>query len=683
MLQPDLSEARRLLGGGMKLVRLKPESKAPEGLEWNRHPVKEIDPDATGYGLLLAGNKLCSIDPDRVDLARIGMKGLGFDLDALMAAGVRTVSTRPGSGGRSTFAAEGDLSWLTFSSSTGTVLELRADSPNLQDCVPGLVYRDKAGRLCTQQYANGRKLDEAPPLPDGLYEWWSRCSTDLDFYREQQGKFFAAIGELPNQAVSGKGGKLAYQAPGLRSAFNARHSAEDYLDRHGYTWHAELQRWAAPAATGEPGIAPIPGREGLWCSHHASDPLQGTFDAWTAYVVLEHQGDLKAARAAAELELGLTAPDQELPPVELYEGEGGNFHDAVKIETDEPLFVDADTLRGGKYQTPEPIIENVLVPGATLVHGPAKKGKSWLLLQMATTIEQGRTFLGWPSHRRDVLYIGCEDNEARLKARLEKIGAYGSTRFMTRTALEQFSAALRQHIGDLTITAPYVIEALYRRAGRPSVMIIDTQQVFEHITGIQHGKPGDAVTTRDYQATSSYDGIANKLRIAIVLVGHWGKIKSIEDAVHNPHECLNTTKARLAGVTTSITLGPLPNQHAGESTREMQLSIRSRDLPGGDRFLWVSQDEHSCRFECLGPVKDILLTQVQEQLFEALLEVRKTQGADHWCTAAELADELAVSAQAVKQMVGRVRQAAKAKGRAASYKGYTLESKPKKGYRLG
>jgi hypothetical protein len=43
--------------------------------------------------------------------------------------------------------------------------------------------------------------------------------------------------------------------------------------------------------------------------------------------------------------------------------------------------------------------------------------------------------------------------------------------------------------------------------------------------------------------------------------------------------------------------------------------------------------------------------------------------------------EVDVTVQAVKQMLGRVRRAAKARGRAPTYSGYTLESKPKQGYR--
>jgi len=302
--KPDLNEARRLLDAGFRLVKLDPMTKRPVGLEWNKscNYVKHIDPEATGYGYPLVANKACSIDPDNWELACIGMAALGFDLKSIMMHGVRTLSTRAKSGGRSVFAEEPDLGWLRFSSSNkniGTVIEFRAGSNNLQDAVPGLVYYDKVGNECTQMYASEKRLDDLPGLPDDLLIWWQRCSTDREFYRKQQAKFFAAISMPGNLAISApKGdGSLAFDASGYRGPYNRETTVESILERHGYTWHSMQQRWAPPTATGAPGVRPIPGKDGqLWRSDHASDPLSGTFDAWSAHVTLDHDGDLEAAK---------------------------------------------------------------------------------------------------------------------------------------------------------------------------------------------------------------------------------------------------------------------------------------------------------------------------------------------------------------------------------------------------
>jgi hypothetical protein len=290
------AEAQRLLSKGMKLCPLHPMSKKPMGDEWQLNPVTRIEPGG-GYGLPLAVNGLCSIDPDNVEPARAGMRRCGFDLDEVMNAGVRTTSTRPGSGGRSTFRAPAGPRWIKFSTkANGTILELRANSTNLQDCLPGTVYLTSGGAgPFEQQYANGRRLDDAPELPPHLLAWWLRLSEDVDYLREQQKLF---CGDDAQVAVSSGDGNLAFASP-LRVEYNAAHDVPTILSRHKYTSHTR-GRWAPPTATGEPGIRAIPGRTGLWQSDHASDPLHGTFDAWTAYVVLDHDGDVQAAEAAWE-----------------------------------------------------------------------------------------------------------------------------------------------------------------------------------------------------------------------------------------------------------------------------------------------------------------------------------------------------------------------------------------------
>lgn len=311
---PDLTEARRLFDLGIYLVELKPFSKQPEGEGWNKPDarVKFINPNATGYGMPLAANNRCSVDPDNWPLAVKGMAALGFDLPAIMESGVRTSSTRTRSGGRSGFSAEPDLAWLTFGSrETGTIIEFRADSANLQDVIPGLVYHTKDGEVCTHTYSNEHRLDAPPSLPDDLLTWWQRCSIDIDFLRDQQRIFMDAIGTIPIQSISTgrKGDKLAYSAPVHRTSFNEAHKGQELLEKHGYCFDKKTGRWYPPTATGAPSVREIPGKDGLWQSDHASDPLRGTFDAWTAYVVLEHDGDVEAAKKSFDIECGLDQID--------------------------------------------------------------------------------------------------------------------------------------------------------------------------------------------------------------------------------------------------------------------------------------------------------------------------------------------------------------------------------------
>lgn len=423
-MKADLKEARRLLDLGYHLVKLKPETKQPEGDEWNapRRKATSIDPNATGYGLPLAFNKMVSIDPDNWLLAVKGMRALGLDLEKIMAAGVRTISTRPGSGGRSTFAEEPDLSWLKFASrdpKIGTVLELRASSENLQDVVPGLIYRDKTGAVRSQQYANGKRLDDLPPLPDDLMDWWQRCSVDIEFLREQQAIFMEAIGATPNLANStGKGGKitLAYSSPKHRQWFNRTYTVDSLLDAYGYEWHAKLNRWSCPTASGAPGIREIPGRPGLWHSDHASDPLSGTFDAWIAFVVLEHGGNLLAAQDACD----------ELQATATYSEEVPQIQEQAKPEQPSPIhplarYVDYST------EIVEPVvflIDDVIEAGFSLIAGSAGAGKTTQMIPLfARCTHLVKDDPARPVIRRRVIYIAEDTRQAvRVVTSMRKSG---------------------------------------------------------------------------------------------------------------------------------------------------------------------------------------------------------------------------------------------------------------------
>lgn len=293
-------EARRLLEAGFKLCVLHPLKKQPVGNDWNHrlldHPSQVFD-SAGGFGMPLAANRLCSVDFDNAPVAETGLLMCGFDAAAVRAAGVPTSSTRPGSGGRVTFRvpAGSRLRWLRFTNPTdGTILELRANSPNLQDCLPGTTYLSADGSgPWVQDYSGPFGMDMADDLPADLLAWWQRMSDDIDFLHEQQ----VLIAGPSAQLDVSSGNTLAFPSV-HRMDFNRSHSVEDLLREHNYS--ENFGRFAPHTASGSHGVRPIPGREDLWQSDHASDPLFGTFDAWTAFVVLVHGQDVAAAEAEAE-----------------------------------------------------------------------------------------------------------------------------------------------------------------------------------------------------------------------------------------------------------------------------------------------------------------------------------------------------------------------------------------------
>lgn len=413
----DLTPARQLHAAGFKLCALHPNSKRPVGLAWNNpaNCVSTFDESLTGYGFPLNINGRCSIDPDEVTMAKVTIAAWGFDLDEIMAAGVRTNSTRPGSGGRSQFTTVDGLGWVTFRTKVDgknvTVLELRASSDNLQDVIPGLLYADITGAIRTQAYANGKTFLDAPPPPADFTSFWKRMSSDMAFRAQMEDKADAALREagyivdLIRDLSDTGAGNLPFGDVDkrLRAKFNAATDVEAILLKHGYTCPRK-QRWSSPNSTGEPGIRLIKGHDTLWQSSHGSDPLRGTFDAAAASIVLDFAYDEDAFEAyvrasaakldfAEELGAGNSGPTVEEVAAAVAEVE------AVSADVDprwnfKPLDM-AKVMR----DDPKPIkwLFHQRVPGnrGALLTGLGGTSKTQMLYQMAIAAILGTCPWGW------------------------------------------------------------------------------------------------------------------------------------------------------------------------------------------------------------------------------------------------------------------------------------------------
>ena len=71
------------------------------------------------------------------------------------------------------------------------------------------------------------------------------------------------------------------------------------------------------------------------------------------------------------------------------------------------------------FKEPTWIIPNVLPAGNFLLAARPKMRKTFLALQLALSVCGGRKFLDWKCVQGDVLFLGLEDNERRLKSRIK------------------------------------------------------------------------------------------------------------------------------------------------------------------------------------------------------------------------------------------------------------------------
>lgn len=71
------------------------------------------------------------------------------------------------------------------------------------------------------------------------------------------------------------------------------------------------------------------------------------------------------------------------------------------------------------FKEPIWVIPNVLPTGTILLAARPKMRKTFLALQLALAVCGGRKFLDWRCNQGDVLFLGLEDNERRLKSRIK------------------------------------------------------------------------------------------------------------------------------------------------------------------------------------------------------------------------------------------------------------------------
>lgn len=401
---PDLSSAKALFDAGLKIVPLIKNSKAPAGKNWNKKFTTQFDSTLTGYGLPLKANHRASIDPDHEEYSRIGLKALGFDLDQVMAAGVGTLSTRPNSGGRSMFADAKNLRWIKFAGKTETgdslvALELRANSANLQDVIPGLVYLDKAGNLQRQSYANGKTYIDAPELPSAFNIWWEKLSTDTEFYRAQSNIFWTAVSietgfdfnsHLIFEVNDGEKKKLAFSnTPSwIRAKFNGDgdQAVTDIFERLGFIAGGadDDEGYSHPNSTsGRVGLKKVPNTTGLWSNFHAGLDLPPEFDAWVAHVCLEHAGDLDAAIAAFKQTPNSSAAtdfDDGLTEILVNTHENARLERRISPWASRMIELD-ETLRAPNF-----LIQGFLDDKLTVIAGSPAVGKTSCIVPLATIV---------------------------------------------------------------------------------------------------------------------------------------------------------------------------------------------------------------------------------------------------------------------------------------------------------
>lgn len=159
-----------------------------------------------------------------------------------------------------------------------------------------------------------------------------------------------------------------------------------------------------------------------------------------------------------------------------------------------------------------PLIDGVLRQGhKMLLAGPSKAGKSYILLQLAMAIAEGRDWLGWHCTQGRVLYVNLELDRASCLHRLKTLyEAHG----WTPANVENIDLwNLRGKALPMDALAPRLIRRAIKR--RYAAIIIDP--IYKVLTGDENAAHEMAVFC------NQFDRLATELQSAVIYCHHHSK----------------------------------------------------------------------------------------------------------------------------------------------------------------
>lgn len=318
-----------------------------------------------------------------------------------------------------------------------------------------------------------------------------------------------------------------------------------------------------------------------------------------------------------------------------------------------------------------PIVNDLLFPGAWLLTGRPKIGKSWLLLQLALAVQEGDTFLGFNCPRADVLAIFAEDDDARLQKRLRLLGV-AKTPPILYFNREHFRDLAKQFAERLTFTQ--WLEAFLTGHPQIKLVLIDTETTVLQMWTGECQSTHLRVTHSDYKQTREFDEVALRRQVAIIMVNHAGKTRGWKWT--DIHELINRSMTAEAGVSGSIAIADPPDADPLNTDSSLKVfGVRGRDLDHAI-LLAVHQEKELPRFISDGPYREVVQSEAETEVLEALQQCSPAEG---WASASDIGAVCGKKPNTVIRVLTRMVK----KGR-TRWKDFRLSSKTGRegGYRL-
>jgi hypothetical protein len=318
------------------------------------------------------------------------------------------------------------------------------------------------------------------------------------------------------------------------------------------------------------------------------------------------------------------------------------------------------------------IIAGMAAPGAMLVVGRPKGGKSLLTTDMVFAVASGAEFLGRKSTQSDVLWIAAEDDDDQQARRLQKrspgVEVPGNVTVLTSTGLKAVSAKQPEEMALHEWLDGYLAR---HRGVRHAV--IDTQTTAETIWG--GDTPADAELRRSknvvkaaYASARVYQDIGLKHGVCIVLVHHSRKRNGKD--VSDYHELINMPQTVVAGVTSSVVLADLPNSDPHEPSNKRVLAVRGRHAPDSTQIVVLGPN---LQYTLEGDYRDVTRSALRNEIM-ASIEALQGTGED-LVPLGDVAAECDSTVGSIKVALSQMRKTPDG----LRWKGRVLETKPGRG----
>ena len=178
----------------------------------------------------------------------------------------------------------------------------------------------------------------------------------------------------------------------------------------------------------------------------------------------------------------------------------------------EPLsIVSAADLNGKMYTRPPFIVDGFLCAGLTLLAAPPKTGKSFLALDLACCVAEGKPFWSFPTVQGDVLYCDLEGTEWRTQERFPAVG---------RKSKQDCPASLAMTYKAAPVDAGLIeqLAGWIAAVKNPRLIILDT---LAHVKG--RVARGEDAYTADTRFMKPLHDLAVEKGVAILAITHTRK----------------------------------------------------------------------------------------------------------------------------------------------------------------